>query len=128
MNASRTANGSASWLASATSSRPSGSLRLLGDGTEPFAIFIDEPPKLSLRQFKLDQRKSRFGPSAEFNQLIDPGLHTGTEGWYSRTCLRDQGRHRFGRDRVGTTKSSLKLLRESSAFRIKHDASLMPVG
>jgi len=97
-------------------------IRLPRESTEPFAVLVDEAAKFPCRQFELDQCKRRVTPSADLDQLIDPS------SLYSRKAragVGDDMRDQIGRDRVGTTKLFLQLIKGILVFRVEqHDIHL----
>ena len=47
-------------------------LRVPGERTVPFPVFVDDPAKLPLRQLEFEQGQCGVGPSVGFDQPIDP--------------------------------------------------------
>ena len=74
---------------------------LLGERAEPFAILVDEAPKLPLRQPRVRPMQGCVGPSLGLDQPIDPDLRaSGSECGESRTHASVfTVRHQFGCDR-----------------------------
>ena len=100
---------------------------LLGERAEPFAIIIDEAPKLPLRQLKFDQCKGRIGPSAGFDQPIELGFRGRTSCAANRThASAITSDISSGVSASGATKLLLKPIKALFAFRIEqHDTSQM---
>ena len=89
----------------------------------PFTVLVHDPAKLPLRQLELDQRKGCIGPSAGFDQPIDPSFAAPRMRRNIRTPRHHVG-HQFRRHRLGATKPRLQHTKVLLVFRIEqHDTS-----